>query len=229
MRIAVISDIHGNFPALQAVLNDIEKEKAEVIYCLGDLVGYYCMIDEVIETIRSLNIKTLLGNHDYALLYNEGAIERSGTCTNILTRQLKEIKKENLDFLKTAERSFKFSFGDKSFFCVHGGLEDNIDEYIRVIDENYFKKNNFICDVLLSGHTHIPRNEVIGTKRYLNPGSVGQPRDGNPAASYLLLSDDKYEHKRVTYNIDLIASEMKARNYEPYIYEILYRGVKVNG
>ncbi len=229
MRIAVISDIHGNFPALQAVLHDIEKEKAEAIYCLGDLVGYYCMIDEVIETIRSLNIKTLLGNHDYALLYNEGIIQRSKTCTNILTRQLKEIKKENLDFLKTAEKSFEFNYGNKNFFCVHGGLEDNIDEYIRVIDENYFEKNNFIHDVLLSGHTHIPRNEVIGTKRYLNPGSVGQPRDGIPAASYLLLSGNKYEHKRVSYNIDLIAMEMKARNYEPYIYEILYRGVKVGG
>lgn len=229
MSIAVISDIHGNFPALEAVLRDIEKEKAEVIYCLGDLVGYYCMIDEVIETIRSNNIKTLLGNHDYAMLYNEGIITRSKTCTNILTRQLKEIKKENLDFLKTLEKCFEFNYKDKNFFCVHGGLEDNIDEYIRVIDENYFEKNNFMHDVLLSGHTHVQRNEVIGTKKYLNPGSVGQPRDGNPAASYLLLSDDKYEHKRVTYNIDLIANEMKARNYEPYIYEILYRGVKVGG
>jgi putative phosphoesterase len=229
MSIAVISDIHGNFPALQAVLSHIEKEKADTIYCLGDLVGYYCMIDEVIETIRSLNIKTLLGNHDYALLYNEGVIPRSKTCTNILTRQLKEIKKENLDFLKTVEKSFEFNYSDKNFFCVHGGLEDNIDEYIHVIDESYFEKNNFIHDVLLSGHTHIQRNEVIGTKRYLNPGSVGQPRDGNPAASYLLLSGNSYEHKRVTYNIDLIAAEMKARNYEPYIYEILYRGIKVGG
>jgi putative phosphoesterase len=229
MRIAVISDIHGNFPALQAVLKDIEKEKTDTIYCLGDLVGYYCMIDEVIETIRLLNIKTLLGNHDYALLYNEGIIPRSKTCTNILTRQLKEIKKENLDFLKTFEKSFTFSYRDKNFFSVHGGLKDPIDEYIHDIDDSYFEENKFMHDILLSGHTHIPRNEVFGTKRYLNPGSVGQPRDGNPAASYLLLSDDKYEHKRVIYNIDLIANEMKARNYEPYIYEILYRGVKVGG
>jgi putative phosphoesterase len=227
MKIAVISDIHGNFPALQAVLKDIEKEQADIIYCLGDLVGYYCMIDEVIETIRSLKLRTLCGNHDYALLFNEGVIHRSKTCTNILTRQLEEIEKENLFFLKTLERTFEFKLGNKTFFCVHGGLEDPIDEYINNIGEDYFVKNNFKYDVLLSGHTHIPRNEIIGTKQYLNPGSVGQPRDGNPAASYLLLSDNKYEHKRVTYNIDLIAAEMKARNYDPYIYKILYRGVKI--
>jgi putative phosphoesterase len=229
MKTAVISDIHGNFPALRAVLNDIEKERVDTIYCLGDLVGYYCMIDEVIETIRSLKIRTLFGNHDYALLFNKGVIPRSKTCTNILTRQLSDIKKGNFEFLKTLERSFEFTIGSKSFFCVHGGLEDNIDEYVNKISEDYFVKNNFQYNVLVSGHTHIPRNEFTGTKQYLNPGSVGQPRDGNPEASYLLLTESTSEHKRVCYDIDYIVNEMKIRNYEPYIYEILYRGVKVGG
>jgi putative phosphoesterase len=229
MRVAVISDIHGNYPALQAVLSDISKEKADKIYCLGDLVGYYCMINEVIDSIRELGIQTLMGNHDFALLYNNGVIERSKTCTKILGRQLNDITKENHEFLKSLGPDLEFSTGNDSFYCVHGGLGDPVDEYIGKIDEAYFKKYEFKFDNLISGHTHIPRNEVLGKWRYLNPGSVGQPRDGNPEASYLLLSEDEYRHKRVEYDIDRIAGEMKKNNYEPYIYEILYKGVKIGG
>lgn len=229
MKIAVISDIHGNFPALEAVLKDIRKEQPDVIYCLGDLVGYYCMINEVIEAIRDCKIKTLLGNHDFALLYTKGVIERSKTCTRVLSRQLVDIKKENFDFLSTLERYIQFNINQESFYCVHGGLEDPVDEYIGVLTEEYFEKNEFRYDVLISGHTHYPRNDIIGKKKYLNPGSVGQPRDGNPAASYLLIENTKYTHKRVSYNINSIADEMRKKNYEPYIYEILYKGIKIGG
>ncbi len=229
MKVAVISDIHGNYPALQAVLKDIEGEKVDKIFCLGDLVGYYCMINEVIELINHLGIQTLLGNHDYALLHNHGVIERSKTCTKILSRQLQDIKQDNLEYLKSFGKSFDFVIGNESFFCVHGGLADPLDEYIGFINESYFEKYGFKKDVLISGHTHIPRNEIVGKKRYLNPGSVGQPRDGNPAASYLIISDHEYRHKRVNYSIDVIADEMKNNNYEPYIYEILFRGVRIGG
>lgn len=229
MKIAIISDIHGNYPALKAVLDDIEKENADKIYCLGDLVGYYCMINEVIDTIRNKQIQTLLGNHDYALSYNAGVIDRSKTCTRILSRQRNGITKTNIEYLKTLERSLSFEMGKMSFFCVHGGLADPIDEYINAIDESYFSNYNFQKDALISGHTHIPRNESIGKMKYLNPGSVGQPRDGNPAASYLIITEKEYKHKRVNYNVDIIANEMKKNGYEAYIYEILYRGVKIGG
>lgn len=229
MKIAIISDIHGNYPALEAVLDDIEREQVDKIYCLGDLVGYYCMINEVIDTIRNKQIQTLTGNHDYALIYNDGIINRSKTCTRILNRHIEEISKTNRDYLKTLERSLSFEMGKTSFFCTHGGLDDPIDEYINEIDESYFEKHNFDKDVFISGHTHMVRNESIGKWKYLNPGSVGQPRDGNPAASYLIITEKEYKHKRVSYNIDIIASEMKQKGYEQYIYEILYRGVKVGG
>jgi len=227
MKFAIISDIHGNYPALQAVLSDIEAEKVDRIVCLGDLVGYYCMINEVIETIREKGIQTICGNHDYALVFNNGIIERSKTCTRILTRQQQYITPENIDYLKQLEHSISFETGHKTYYCVHGGLNDEIDEYIRNIDLDYFEANNFQKDVLMSGHTHMVRNEVYGPKRYLNPGSVGQPRDGNPAAAYLLIEDDTYRHKRVKYDIAAIAAKMREEQYDEYIYEILYRGVKI--
>lgn len=229
MKIAIISDIHGNYPALRAVLADIGTEEVDEIYCLGDLVGYYCMINEVIGAIREFGIASLMGNHDYALIHNHGIIERSKTCTKILNRQLEDITDSNFRFLSTCRSSFVFSIGTKSVFCVHGGLEDPIDEYIMTIDEDYLERNNFKYDILISGHTHIPRNEDIGPKKYLNPGSVGQPRDGNPAASYLVLSENNYKFKRVKYPVQEIVLEMKKKNYEPYIYKGLYTGVKVGG
>ena len=87
MKTAIISDIHGNHPALKAVLEDADREGVNRFFCLGDMVGYYCMFNEVVETIRKRNIPCLTGNHDFALLRNNGIIERSKTCTRILTRQ----------------------------------------------------------------------------------------------------------------------------------------------
>ncbi len=229
MKTGVISDIHGNYPALRAVLEDAEKEGVSQFYCLGDLVGYYCMFNEVVETLRNRAIPCLVGNHDFALTRNNGVIERSKTCTRILGRQLTEIKPENRAWLETLSTSFSFSMAGKNIFCVHGGLQDPVDEYIRNIDKSYFEQNAFTADVLISGHTHLPRNEEYPPYRYLNPGAVGQPRDGNPAASYLILDEGHYYHKRVNYDIDEIAAAMRDSGYDSYIYEILYRGVKVGG
>lgn len=229
MKIAVISDIHGNFPALQAVLKDIEAEGVDQIYCLGDLVGYYCMIDEVIDTIRERKIPAIMGNHDFALCHTGGVIERSKTCTRILGRQLQEIRADNRTWLYELPGQLEFQLGNVSFYCVHGGLGDPVDEYIKDIDEDYFNRHGFTHDVLISGHTHQLRNEKAGKFTYLNPGSVGQPRDGNPAAAYMLLTESAWWHKRVVYEVDRVADAMKEKGYEPYIYEILYRGVKIGG
>lgn len=227
MKVAVISDVHGNYPALQAVLKDIETEGVDQVYCLGDLVGYYCMIDEVIDTLREKNIPSLMGNHDFALCFAGGVIERSKTCTRVLGRQLQDIRPDNRDWLSQLPQDLSFRLDGRSFFCVHGGLQDPVDEYIREISEAYFTRHAFRHEVLVSGHTHQLRNEQHGSFAYLNPGSVGQPRDGNPAAAYLLIHERQAYHKRVPYEVDRIVAAMKEKDYEPYIYEILYRGVKI--
>lgn len=226
-KIAIISDIHGNYPALIAVLKDIEKEDVNEIICLGDLVGYYSMVNEVIETIRNLNIYTILGNHDRAMILNQGIIPRSKTCTITLTSQLTYITKENFDFLCSLNQYYVFKLFDKKYFCVHGGLKDYLDEYIGKLDKSYFERNNFEYDFLITGHTHIPKIEHFGKYTYLNPGSVGQPRDGNNKASYILLAKEKTEIKRINYDIEAIIERMKQAGFEEYISEVLYTGVKL--
>ncbi|MEJ0055050.1 MAG: metallophosphoesterase family protein [Bacteroidota bacterium] len=224
-KIAVISDVHGNYPALQAVLSDIDKRGINTVYCLGDLVGYYCMINEVIDEIRNREIPSIMGNHDFAMVENSGKIPTSITCTRILQRQLGSISAGNFDYLKGLKLSLSFQHKNVGYYCVHGGLKNNVEEYIREIDENYFVSNNFDKDVLISGHTHLPVIKRFLHNVYLNPGSVGQPRDGDNRASYMIILDgNDFELVRVSYDIDAIVSQMKQEKYEPYVYEGLYLG-----
>src|SRR5574344_1322105 len=126
-KIAFISDIHGNFPALSAVLNDINQQGIDQIFCLGDLVGYYCCINEVIDEIRKNCIESCLGNHDFALINNGGIIQRSKTCTTTLTKQLGYISKDNINYLKKMSSKLTISYNDKKIICIHGGLNNHID------------------------------------------------------------------------------------------------------
>jgi len=188
--VAILSDIHGNFPALEAVLSDVEARKIRTIYCLGDLVGYYCMINEVVDEVREKKITVIRGNHEEAMIKTGGVIPTSKTCTSILKRQLTYISAENLDYLSQLPESFSFTFGGKRVVGVHGGLLDNIQEYLTSPSEQYFASADFDGDMLLSGHTHISNVATFGRYMHINPGSVGQPRDLNPNASYAIMSDD---------------------------------------
>jgi len=146
--------------------------------------------------------------------------------TKILKNQLDYITQENLSFLKNLDKSFKYKFGEKQLYCVHGGLEDAIDEYVYNPDLSYFENNNFKEDILISGHTHVPKIEKINNQYYLNPGSIGQPRDKNQQASYLILDGDQYYHRRVSYPINIMENEMKKIDIEHNIKEELIRRLK---
>jgi putative phosphoesterase len=226
--IAVISDVHGNYPALSATLSDIDSRNVSAIYCLGDLVGYYCMINEVVDEIRSRGITSITGNHDFALVRNNGEIPASRTCTRILKRQIEYITPANLQYIKGLPDQVTFASAGRELTCVHGGLRDHVEEYLYDVDEQYLKSNSFASDVLLAGHTHLPVIRRLGAKTFVNPGSVGQPRDGDPRASYALLSEDgEAQIIRVAYDIDRIAAEMESMGFEKYIYEVLYAGKKI--
>ena len=227
--VAIISDIHGNYPALKAVLDDIDSKGINEIYCLGDLVGYYCMFNEVIEEIRKRNIPCIMGNHDYALAFNNGVIERSKTCTKILMWQRGIIAHDNLDYLKSLKSSIIFSKHAIIFFCTHGGLEDNIDEYLFEVPINYFSEHNFNYDALITGHTHLPSyKSFFSGKFWINPGSVGQPRDGNIRSAYVIIDHNlKVHFERINYNTQLIVEAMKKNQFEEYIYQPLLTGKKI--
>jgi putative phosphoesterase len=228
-KIAIISDIHGNLPALEAVLDDIKSKNITTIYCLGDVVGYYCFFNEVVEKLNDLKIQTVLGNHDDALINHQGVIERSKTCTNILQWQLKNAKQETIDFLKSLPTHREVVHANNRMKLIHAGLKDNIDEYLFDVSDLYFESNQFKESILISGHTHlISYKKFYSGKVWLNPGSVGQPRDGNNKASYLILDEELTpSFIRVAYNYNLVISAMKEKGFDDYISEGLKTGRKI--
>ncbi|MCD5397871.1 metallophosphatase family protein [candidate division NPL-UPA2 bacterium] len=216
MRYGLFSDIHGNLEALQAVLDALRKEDIDNYICLGDIVGYGANPRECLELIEDLNPVAIAGNHDYAAVkltninyFNSDAKEAILWTQN----QLKEKEKKFLNALRLVH-----NFPD--FTIVHATLK--APEEWRYILSTYEAKESFqllTVPLLFTGHSHVPIvfegnaryrydfrktvNLEEGRKYIINIGSVGQPRDGDPRASFALYDTESrlVEVKRVEYNI----------------------------
>jgi len=220
-KILVISDIHANFSALQAVLNDAPDYDA--VWCLGDLVGYGPDPNECIEEIRRLpGLVCLLGNHDAAVLgqIDTDSFNREASIAAIWTRN--NLNMENEQFLQ--QLPDYFVVGDVTL--AHGSPRNPVWEYLL---DTYSAEGNFnYFDTLCCfvGHTHIPliyymssddhkvhlkqiQDETtlqISSRSILNPGSVGQPRDYDPRAAYAIyeVETKQWESHRVAYDIQAV-------------------------
>ena len=135
MKLAVISDIHGNYEALKSVLAEIDKMKITEIYCLGDVVGYYSQINECCNELIERNIPSLMGNHDWYMA-SGGFCPRSKSVNDCLLYLRKVITKRHIEWLRTF--SVQIFVGD--IHMVHGGWTDPIDEYLLEPSEEYFSK-----------------------------------------------------------------------------------------
>ncbi len=223
-KLAVISDIHGNYPALRAVLEDIDKNGVEEIVCLGDVVGYYCQVNECINLINERGVHCLLGNHDYYLI--SGTCCESKTVRMCIDYQRTIISEENINWLKTLKSYYDME--DISY--RHGGWNDALEERISVFDFSCVK--DFSQKLFFSGHTHKQgiQTDDNTDKVYCNPGSVGQPRDDDPRSAYVIVhSNMRIELKRVEYDIDEIVNKMKEANQGDWIWKGLYTGDRIGG
>lgn len=219
--IAIISDVHGNYPALMAVLAEIDKHNCTKIISLGDVCGYYCMVNECIEELKKRNVLHILGNHD-SYIINDNWCPRSNSANKCLKYQKKILTSDNLDWLKKAQPAYETD----NISCVHGGWSDNLDEYLLDIPQDYFE--NYNKKFFFSGHTHIQLIKNIKEKTYCNPGSVGQPRDNNPKAAFALFDIENIILKRVEYDIPFIGDKMQKANFDKYFYSNLHKGIGIN-
>jgi putative phosphoesterase len=221
VKVVVLSDIHGNLPALNAVLDDIPT--FDSIVCCGDMVGYYPDANEVCNILRERNAFVVRGNHEAYLL---GAItplkERQNSYRTNWIRD--RLSTENLSWLASLPTDIIFSW-DKS--CVHLRHASPWDEetYIypnskKLTDIN-LKKDEF----LFIGHTHHPMWIQVGEGMILNPGSVGQPRDWNPLASYAIFDSitNSVEIRRVKYNVSLYQKKLTKLGWDNSTIDILSR------
>lgn len=219
--IAILSDIHGNYEALKEVLRSIDEKGIKEIYCLGDIVGYYSQVNEVCDELRARDAKCVMGNHDWYMAA-DSFCARSQTVNDCLKYQKGIISSENLQWLRSLP--VYRQVGELSM--VHGGWTDPIDEYLEPSAEYFDKVGGKFFS---SGHTHLPRIEIYADKQYCNPGSVGQPRDGDNRASFATWDGVAFELHRVAYDFEKVGELMEAAGFDGYYYERLQVGAKDNG
>ncbi len=228
--ITIFGDIHGNLPALEAVLADIDRRGLTNLYCLGDLVGYGTFPNEVTALIRERGIPTLMGNYDqgvgndsadcgcaYKTDIDRERGERSIAWSNAHTTD------DHKAFLRALPAHLPVQLGDLSGLLVHGSprkineylFEDRPDDYFLRIMDAAGEVAGKPVEVLVCGHTHLPYHKILPDGRHvINAGSVGKPKDRDPRAGYIVLTvsgrELQVEFTRVAYDIERTAQAIEA-------------------
>ena len=227
MKIAIISDPHGNAASFRALLSQFDQEGVDQIICCGDFVGYYPQVDELLTNLRRDHpaIIFVVGNHDHALLRHQyDRVPLIARQSLIHTRR--GIASANLEFLASGETQKRLVIDGFTFLIVHGSPANPLDEYVYpnspALDSLMSAKTDFV----LMGHTHIPLITPIGDTLAVNPGSCGLPRDGDPRASYIVIDTLHREItlERLVYDLDSVYMDTLAANLDPTLAFRLYFG-----
>jgi diadenosine tetraphosphatase ApaH/serine/threonine PP2A family protein phosphatase len=238
VRAAVISDVHGNLAALEAVLAAIDESKPDELWCLGDLVGYGARPNECCTTVRRRSAICLAGNHDLAVRGTINLIEFSGDA-GIAARWTRDVlADESLAYLNTLEPSGA-AHGVELY---HGSARDPVWEYVLSDEAALITFVLTESQVVLVGHSHVAlhlstsgagglapdatRIELGDERHLFNPGSVGQPRDGDPRAAWLELDLDAAAatFHRVPYDVGRTQAEIRAAGLPDILAERLAHG-----
>jgi putative phosphoesterase len=224
MRLGVIADIHGNLPALDAVLDDLPA--VDRLVCAGDVVGYNPWPSECVDTVRNRAVRTVVGNHDRAIARD------TGFRFNAMARAGVAYAREHLD---GSQLSWLGGLPDKRIVAdgrvavVHGHPDDP-DRY--TYPEEFSPRMLGDEDLLVTGHTHVQGCRTFDAGLVMNPGSVGQPRDGDPRAGYAVVDIGDGEggdavtvvERRVEYDVDAVVEAVRASELPDRIGTRLYEG-----
>ncbi len=227
MRVLVVSDIHSNLAALEAVLDDAGPWDAAL--CAGDIVGYGPNPQECVDRVYFKGFRCVSGNHDRAVAtvetewFNDDAQEA-------IRINRGQLSPAGLKWLGDLPTGLQLEFDGLKVSAYHGSPTQPLTSYIFPDDAEAHAERFLTltgADVLVLGHTHVPYRVEKGDRLLLNPGSVGQPRDGDPRASYLILKTDPLgaEHRRVEYSVDATAEAIDALGIPHRFANRLYRGV----
>jgi diadenosine tetraphosphatase ApaH/serine/threonine PP2A family protein phosphatase len=237
LRVAIVSDIHANLAALEAVIADMRN--VDAVWCLGDVVGYGPDPVACIDRLRALPSTCIAGNHDWAAIgeldaerFNDLAAESAAWTARQLTADARAY---------LASLPLRYVCGE--YVLAHGSPRDPMSEYLLEADQAAENFTSFGGSACFVGHSHVPlgfsqesvggsmplvRAERVryggmvelGHRRYiLNVGSVGQPRDGDPRARYLVLDTDRraYQRRRVAYNVARTQERMRIAGLHPFL------------
>jgi len=233
---AIVSDIHGNLDALEAVLADIEAQEITQIYCLGDIIGYGPNPRECIDRVIQFDL-CVLGNHDQGALFDPEGFSSGAERAIFWTREQLERVDEDADQQNGNVRRWDYlcelprTYREGSLLFVHGSARNPLNEYVFPEDVYNTRKMEKIFSLIqghcFQGHTHVPgvftedgrfaspselgnRYLLSEPKSMINVGSVGQPRDADNRASYVVLDGQTVEFRRVEYDVEKTVAKIFA-------------------
>lgn len=228
MKIALLSDIHANLPALEACLKEIDKHTPDAVYCLGDLVGYNTWPNEVVNLIRKRNIPTIAGNYDHGIglgidecgcAYKTEEEITNGKMSIRYTND--SIGESERNYLKALPAHIRLEYKNEGrnveLLLVHGSPRKNNEYLFEDREEESFLRifEQANADILCFGHTHKPFHRVFktasGYKHAINTGSVGKPKDGDPRGCFVMITIDPDKTIQMQ---DFIKVEFIRFNYE---------------
>ncbi len=232
LRRAIISDIHGNLEALEAVLSDIDSQNVDAIFCLGDIIGYGPNPCECLDRVIDRCQVCLLGNHDQGALFDPEGFNTGAERAIFWTRDQLESSRgteaqvaRRWDFLGELPRVHR----DDPWLFVHGSPRSPINEYVFPEDIYNQKKMEKLFSLIpqgcFQGHTHVPgvfteglnflspedcnyQFDAAKDRFMVNVGSVGQPRDGDNRSCYVILDDGTIQFRRVSYDFNTTAQKI---------------------
>ncbi|MEZ6129412.1 MAG: YfcE family phosphodiesterase [Planctomycetaceae bacterium] len=213
MKILLLADIHANWSALSAI-----DESFDVCLFVGDVVDYATDPVPCIEWLRKYASYWVRGNHDHSVAQRV-SVRPGGTFRHMAAA----MRKHHFDVLNDAHLTWlaempvtqHITIGDHTFLLVHATPRDPMDEYIASVRDQWESRLEHVdVDFVCVGHTHVPMDLQLEKTRVINPGSVGQPRDGDCRASYAVIEDGVVEFRRVDYDIERTIESMQRAGIE---------------
>lgn len=236
MKIALISDIHGNLHALKTVLEHIESSGVDTILCAGDLIGYGAYPNEVLSLLREKSIPCVQGNYDFAAAHGHRTVSQkpSSPRNELLkrealwwaTQQLTPASRQHLKMLPFADQH---RFGNVKINMLHASL-NNLEDFLTPETPQDLLElcTRFDGDVFVLGHTHLPFHLQLDGKHFINPGSVGRPLDLDPRASFAVLDLKtlKSNFYRVDYPVQEACAAIVERGMSQDIARLVRHGLR---
>lgn len=214
MKILLLADIHANWPALAAI-----DETFDACLFMGDVVDYAADPVPCLEWVRQHATAWVRGNHDHAVAQRV-SVRPGGTFRTISAAMrpahFRALSDEHLTWLAQMPVTRHLTLDGLRFLLVHASPRDPMDEYVPETAEEWGARLGHVAaDFVCVGHTHVPTHLHLEGMQIINPGSVGQPRDGDPRASYAIIENGSVSFRRVAYDIDRTVRNMRAQGVDP--------------
>jgi putative phosphoesterase len=208
MKIVIISDIHGNFDALSAL-----PETYDELWVLGDLVNYGPEPEPVIDFVRAKASVVVRGNHDHSIGFSEDPrcsprFKKMAEATGRYTDSVLGFGHKH--YLRTLPLYIELQRGETRFYICHALPSDPLFGYCEADSPRWLEEVERVgTDVILAGHTHVPMMRSVGSCTVVNPGSLGQPKTGSPAARYAVWEDGRFELKSCPYPFEKTVAKVQ--------------------